>query len=72
MNDGLTKISSTFDPYDLIEYWRSLGQSFNRIAREVPFRLSNGVEKDGGRVLTGRELKKWFDAETIRRSNEQT
>jgi hypothetical protein len=71
MNDGLNKISSTIDPYDLIEYWRSLGQSFSRIAREVPFRLNNGVETDGGRVLTGRELKSWFDAETIRRSNGQ-
>jgi|HubBroStandDraft_6_1064221.scaffolds.fasta_scaffold48879_5 hypothetical protein len=52
------------DLYDVIAHLRIRGQSFTRIAREVPI----WKERDPARhPLSGSELQRWHDRETIRR-----
>jgi hypothetical protein len=57
---------STFriDPYDVITYFRNRGQSFTRIAREMPIWK---IHDPARRPVTGPELERWYDQETIRR-----
>lgn len=52
------------DLYDVITHFRNRGQSFTRIANEVPI----WKEPDAARrPLTGPELQNWYDRETTRR-----